>query len=235
MSLPGPDDNKKDYYDYISGIYGIDDLVVYDRRGSITLNSGNILLQGLDYYFSTKILFTDKPLSEKRYWELKSIVRYHEAKASKNKYSKKWKEGDVYHFVLEVGYTHYRFEVERWIEDKKQDNAHVEYRLIDTLNDVQKRYSNVPMCIILCQVKDWRWITDEVRWIEIDNTQMHRVENPILTDTFITKIIPPANIWQALYDYLSSLKDKPFTDTRTDVEKLESAGFDKITSFRNVK
>ena len=91
------------------------------------------------------------------------------------------------------------------------------------------------MCIILCQVKDWRWITDEVRWIEIDNTQMHRVENPILTGTFITKIVPPADIWQALYDYLSSLKDKPFTDTRTDVEKLESAGFNKETSFRNVK
>ncbi|MBO4560588.1 MAG: hypothetical protein J5705_01305, partial [Bacteroidaceae bacterium] len=170
-------DNKKDYYDYISGIYGIDDLVVYDRRSSVKLNSGNILLQGLDHYFSTKILFTDKPLSEKRYWELKSIVRYHEAKASKNKFSKKWKEGDVYHFVLEVGYTHYRFEVERWIEDNKQDHAHVEYRLINTMKDVQKRYSNVPMCIILCQVKDWRWTTDEVRWIEIDNTQLHRVEN----------------------------------------------------------
>ena len=227
-------DNKKDYYDYISGIYGIDDLVVYDRRGSITLNSGNILLQGLDYYFSTKILFTDKPLSEKQYWELKSIIRYREAKAAKNKYSKKWKEGDVYHFVLEVGYTHYRFEVERWIEDKKQENAHVEYRLIDTMKDVQKRYSNVPMCLILCYVQDWRWAKDGL-WKELTDIHLHRIENPILTGSFITKIIPPADIWQALYDYLSSLKDTPFTDTRTDVEKLESAGFDKETSFRNVK
>lgn len=221
-------DNKKDYYDYISGIYGIDDLVVYDRRSSITLNSGNIMLQGLDHYFSNKILFTDKPLSEKRYWELKSIIRYREAKAAKNKFSKKWKEGDVYHFVLEVGYTHYRFEVERWIEDKKQENAHVEYRLIDTMKDVQKRYSNVPMCIILCQTQYWQ-VPNEGRWKET-----HRIENPILTGTFITKIVPPSNIWQALYEYLSSLKNKPFTDTRTDVQKLESAGFDKKTSFRNV-
>ena len=57
-------DNKKDYYDYISGIYGIDDLAVYDRRSSVVLISGKTLLQGLDHYFSTKILFTDKPLSE---------------------------------------------------------------------------------------------------------------------------------------------------------------------------
>lgn len=28
-------DNKKDYYDYLSGIYGMDELAVYDRRGSV--------------------------------------------------------------------------------------------------------------------------------------------------------------------------------------------------------
>lgn len=29
-------DNKKDYYDYLMGIYGMDEKIVYDRRGSIT-------------------------------------------------------------------------------------------------------------------------------------------------------------------------------------------------------
>ena len=29
-------DSKKDYYDYLSGIYGMDELAVYDRRGSMT-------------------------------------------------------------------------------------------------------------------------------------------------------------------------------------------------------
>ncbi len=28
-------DNKKDYYDYVSGIYGVDEDITYDRRGSI--------------------------------------------------------------------------------------------------------------------------------------------------------------------------------------------------------
>ncbi|MBP5423995.1 MAG: hypothetical protein J6Y78_16300 [Paludibacteraceae bacterium] len=59
-------DNKKDYYDYISGIYGIDDLVVYDRRGSIALNSESVLLHGMDYYFSSKTLSEDKPFTDTR-------------------------------------------------------------------------------------------------------------------------------------------------------------------------
>ena len=62
-----------------------------------------------------------------------------------------------------------------------------------------------------------------------------RVENPILAGTFIPGVIPPTDIWNALYEYLSSLRDKPFTDSRSDVQKLESAGFDKKTSFRNIK
>ena len=30
-------DSKKDYYDYVSGIYGIDDKIIFDRRGSKVL------------------------------------------------------------------------------------------------------------------------------------------------------------------------------------------------------
>ena len=225
-------DNKKDYYDYLASIYGIDDLVVYDRRGSVSLNSDKALPLGMEYYFSHRILWQDKPLSNKQYWNLKSIAKQREAKAVKHKYGKTWKEGDVYHFVLEVGYTHYRFEVERWIEEGERDRTHVEYTLIDTIKDVQQRYSDVPMCVIPCQAQYWRW-TYEERWEELRSSR--RVENPILADTFIPKMIPPTDIWQALYAHLSSLRDKPFTDTRSDVQKLESAGFDKKTSFRNVK
>ena len=73
-------DNKKDYYDYLASIYGIDELVVYDRRGSVTLNSDKVLLHGMEYYFSNRILFQDKPLSDKQYWNLRSIAKQREAK-----------------------------------------------------------------------------------------------------------------------------------------------------------
>ena len=227
-------DNKKDYYDYLASIYGIDELVAYDRRGSVTLNSDKVQLHGMEYYFSNRILLQDKPLSEKSYWNLRSIAKQREAKDVKHKYGKTWKEGDIYHFVLEVGYTHYRFEVERWIDEDKPDSTHVESTLLDIIKDVRQRYSEVPMCIIPCQAQYWRW-SNKGRWEEINNMMVHRVENPILSGTFIPKTIPAPDIWQALYEHLSSLRDKSFTDTRSDVQKLESAGFDKKTSFRNVK
>lgn len=59
-------DNKKDYYDYLASIYGIDDLVVYDRRGSVSLNSEKYLLHGMEYYFSHKPLPFDKPFTDTR-------------------------------------------------------------------------------------------------------------------------------------------------------------------------
>ena len=40
---------------------------------------------------------------------------------------------------------------------------------------------------------------------------------------------------QHLLGKISSLKDKDIVDNRTDVQKAESAGFDRKTSFRNVK
>ena len=49
-------DNKKDYYDYLSGVYGIDNLIVYDRRGSVSINPDCISLKGAEYYFSQKNL-----------------------------------------------------------------------------------------------------------------------------------------------------------------------------------
>ena len=223
-------DNKKDYYDYLSGVYGIDNLIVYDRRGSVPINPDCVSLKGAEYFFSQKILPLDKPISGKLRWELMSIAKRRLAEIDKHRYNKSWTEGSIYHFILEVGKTHYRFEVERWIDEHKPDCLHVETTLLDTIKDVPLRYSNAPICIITCRAQYWWW-HHEVRWEDTKG----RIENPILANTFIPKLIPPSDIWQALYDYLSSLKDKPITDTRTDIQKLESAGFDKKTSFRNVK
>lgn len=223
-------DNKKDYYDYLSGVYGIDNLIVYDRRGSVPISPDCIFLKGAEYYFSQRILPFDKPITGKHHWELKSIAKRRLAETKKRSSRKSWTEGDIYYFILEVGNTHYLFEIERWLDKKQPKCLHVETTLLDTIKDVKQRYSTVPVCIISCRAQYWWWY-HEVRWEDTKG----RIENPILANTFVPKLIPPDEIWQALYDYLASLKDKPITDTRTDTQKLESAGFDKKTSFRNVK
>ena len=227
-------DNKKDYYDYLSGTFGIDETVVYDRRGSVALNSEYAFQQGMNFFFSEPPLPWDKPLNNKEWCSLCSIIKQKEAMSIVYKKRKNtvWYEGEVYHFILEVGTVLYRFEEERWIEENDRGHANVEYRLIDTLKD-QRKYSDAPMSLIPCQGRYGR-ITQNSRWEETKEPWLHRIDNPIIVGTFIPKVIPAADIWQSLYAYLSSLKDIPFTDTRSDIQRLESAGFDKKTSFRNV-
>ena len=61
------------------------------------------------------------------------------------------------------------------------------------------------------------------------------IPNPILIGTPITSLIPPQEIYQDLSNYISSLNDIEIIDTRSDIQKAESAGFDRKTSFRNIK
>ena len=50
----------------------------------------------------------------------------------------------------------------------------------------------------------------------------------------ITSLIPPQELYQELSNYISSLNDIEVTDRRTNIQKAESAGFDRKTSFRNI-
>ena len=59
--------------------------------------------------------------------------------------------------------------------------------------------------------------------------------NPILTGTPITSLISPQELYQELSNYISSLNDIETTDRRTDIQKAESAGFDRKTSFRSTR
>ena len=61
------------------------------------------------------------------------------------------------------------------------------------------------------------------------------ISNPLLGQfDFIKKYIPPEEAWQKIYDCISKMNDKEIVDNRSDIEHLESAGFDRKTSFRNM-
>ena len=53
--------------------------------------------------------------------------------------------------------------------------------------------------------------------------------------TWIPSFIPAEEVWNNITDYLLSIKEPEIIDNRTDVQHLESQGFDKKSSFRNVK
>ena len=95
------------------------------------------------------------------------------------------------------------------------------------------KLSTEPIFFAFCDVIHRYWEGDKIDMALDDHARVW--ENPILRDTYITKVIPPETVWKYVYEYLSSLRDKPIVDTRTDLEHLESHGFDKKKSFRHRK
>lgn len=206
---------KKDYYDYLAGIYGIDNDIVYDRRDGFKFRKFEKLQE---YFIKDVIVYDDRE---------KEISTLYENINGKRTPIKKAR-GRILEFALEVGYKKFLFEVERYLENGE---IKLKPNLIKELSSTNK-LSDAPIAIIPCTIKYRRqyFVVDEN---DISYYKRNEVKNPILSSTFIPSFIEPNIIWNEVYNYLISIRDIPIVDTRNDVQKLESFGFDKKTSFRN--
>ena len=138
-------------------------------------------------------------------------------------------EGRFFHFVIEIGYYHYYFKVERYLNDN--DEVILEPEMVEKKKvSLDKRLSDSPMSICCGQRYSWR-----TGFYLPSDYKGNLVENPILKNTYIPKFIEAKEVWHNLYEYISSLRDKPFEDTRTNDQHIESHGFDKKISFRHRK
>lgn len=212
----------KDYYDYLQGTYGIDPLVVYDRRECSVIDPPKTYSK--DYpslfcdWFGTNIDYSDKPKEKIRNWSSKSV------KIDRHDMPRFVEEGKVMHFVLQIGYHFYLFEVERYLNNGKLCIGHT---LINS-NRVERSelFSEAPMSIVPCEASTWyprKYNITRKGW---------KIDNPILLKSWIVKYITPDEVWNNLYEYISSLRDKDIVDTRSNDMHIESNGFDKKESFR---
>ena len=198
-------DNKKDYYDYLMGIYGIDEKIVYDRRTSITK----------DYFFKS------------------NGYEFEQGKTPLD---------NAYEMILRVGNMQYVFSRNKdtnfkWVMPKISYRGYYRgyMQQVETINN-PRRISDEELeemkdndCPIVLKL----YYSDKrAYWYDRGGIV---IKNPILS-TFgvIPKFIPANEIWENVYDFISHKNDKKIVDNRTDVEKLESHGFDKRTSFRNM-
>ncbi len=134
--------------------------------------------------------------------------------------------------ILEVGLKWYSFQVERYLDSSGK--VCLDWKLLG-VKEVTKeqRAGTAPMTLFKATSRYsflWR---DEATELVIDRSS--GISNPILAGTPITSFIEAQDIYQELSRYIASLKDIEIVDSRTDVEKAESAGFDRKTSFRNIK
>ena len=220
-------DNKKDYYDYLQGIIGMDEKVVYDRRGSTVIEPSEYYNfdYPIDYdlFFSKKPFKCDKPKQKKEKWTSRrknlSCDRVSPAwQRTKNIYVE---EGDFYYLLLEVGYHEFIFEVERYLDEDGKVKLDTSIVKTKTLTKKDKR-SEAPLFIGIMY-----YGYSYLPYL----SKKH--DNPILAKTWIPKFIPAEDMWNMLYEYISSLNDKDFVDTRTNDQHIESHGFDKKISFRH--
>ena len=222
-------DNKKDYYDYLQGIMGIDEKVTYDRRGSTVVGPSEYYVfnypYGFDLFFSKKPFTCDKPKTKKALWDSAK----HDFKNSrfnigwKRGHKEQIEEGDIHYLFLEVGYHQFIFEVERYLDE--DGKVKIDTSIVDTKTVSKKdKKSDAPLYIgtIYFGYSPRYRINDEV-------------VNPILINTWIPKLISAEEMWNMLYEYISSLNDKDIVDTRTNEQHIESHGFDKKISFRHRK
>lgn len=203
---------KKDYYDYLIGRNGIDTTLVFDRTKYTPINSH------YDYLFKKECSMNSH--NKKEYNEFRNSSSYFLGYG----HGSTRREYDI---VLEIGFTQYLFKIDLW---EREDLIKVDYKLL-SVNEDCKKISTEAIGIIFTPIyKDGNYYKHGGRGV--GNTA---IDGVILKDTWIPSIISAERVYRDLYEYFTKLKEPKFTDTRSDIQKLEAHGFDKKISFRNIK
>lgn len=207
-------DKNKDYYDYLSHIYGVDKKVVYDRRKSVIITDETLCKKINSISFSyRKESFIILEIGFTQYLIRCFNVYYTGSFDPKLNIYPEFVECDL--------------EIKRVFKDKKHH-----YSTPMSINYVELKYNY--------SWKNWRSWENKTHYnFEDSYTELIKniidkdIKNPILKDTQITSLINPEEIWIELQNYISSLNnDKDIDLNLTDKEKAEIHGFDK-KSFRN--
>ena len=169
-------DNKKDYYDYLVGYYGLDPYVVYDRRDSIAVKNKESfdILSNIETTFETEgenvylcALCAGKNINVSFLYRI----------VSKSKVIKTYLES-YEDFIKHNDYPEVIFQ-----------------RVKDTvLNLISEKDP-----LILYILPRYQF------FYRRSNATGKIIKNPILKDTLFTGIMPANKVWEGIYNYLLSL------------------------------
>lgn len=204
----------KDYYDYLAGINGIDNLVILDRTSFTPIPKDFILKGAEDTVVTLNICgwVVEVLRKEGKFYSGKSLEDFD----IKDYKSPKWDEkdsNDYYHVecnkgqVLSIRKTPYRYICKGCVD-------------VNTLAN----------CPILVEDYDVLGIPKN-SFIKVGSKRYGKF--PRLLDYGISTVFPPGEIWNMLYNWI--IKTKYIPDNQTDKEKIISHGFDIKKSFRHRK
>ena len=205
--------NNKDFNDYLTGIYGIDEKIVFDRRNFTSLKN----LDSPLFYNETR------PGDRKKEFKKRGCYDYIHHTWFKRPV------GVFYECLLEAGNHWYIFRVERYIDN--YNKVHIDWEFVNRIIVDNKLHVGKTPITFFEKVDYYGPEKPEYLKKYLKNG----IPNPMVKDTILTSFIEAGDVYQGIYSYISSLNEINYADTRDDIQKLESAGFDKKTSFRNIK
>ena len=213
-------DKNKDYYDYLQGVWGQDPKAIYARTGSVNLRP-----QNRPFFFAK-----DLPKGIVA-WQGELILNC--GATAHHIYFENSGDGVITEEFLSHEVTRPDDAVPLLLEWFIEEFVEIDH---GTRVYRPKPYNKDYFCqlctdralgTVSALTKRRRRISKR-RFEKIQG----RYENPILS-TIPLLVVPAEKIFDEIQSYLLSLHDKEIPDKRTDIEKLEAAGFDKNTSFRN--
>jgi len=210
-------DKNKDFYDFYSYIYGIDNTVTYDRRKSILVD--NTTLYGSVYPMENWIKY-DNPA----YFKSNSVFHLLET-------------GDVQYIieVKDVVEHYYSTNLPSICENFPINNLSIKYMYIKHRHIFEAPVSICPLKLdwIIKRYYERIYIIPTLDEIIKIVRKKDIIQNPVLKNTVWTRILDAENIWKDIQNYLSSLhNDKDIDIKMTEKQKAQTHGFDKY-SFRN--
>ena len=220
-------DKIKDFYDYQVSKWGRDEKVVYVRNGRrlTSIDEFRIYVEGDNKmgYIGRETLLkedSDGTIIQNSIWSRR--IGH-------------WVSCDFnYVVVLWVGDNRYIFAVQRY-QKYNSDDVSSNVWLLDYKDDF-KRVSDAPVYVELYSHNgSMKRFADRVIYNISCNNPIKTIENPVLMNSKIAKFLNPEEIYLAIYSYISARNEKDIKDNRTNDEKIVCNGFDKKTSFRNVK
>jgi len=199
----------KDYYDYLVGIYGIDEKLVLDRT-DFTITSSYSDDSKVTFYICGLII--DGLYRNNKFYYGKELEQFAEPREPiSRRYFRYgfWKNPNDYYSIKTINIISNKIE---YLQLFKKP-------VIDKL-DINEKLS----CPIL--------ILDNINGKEVYKSYKFS-KFPILKDYNFPSVFTAEEIWIKIYNFLSKTRDIP--DTQTNKEKIIGKGFDYVHSFRNTK
>jgi len=204
-------DKIKDFYDYQVSKWGRDEKVVYERNGCM-LAEDNFYKASIgveeyikDYFFSLDSLTA---------WTEFQKHMLKNRRPIKQQAVILWTGDTFYMNIVTANYDDKGNITTVWEEYDKQKHKYIR-------PDRIKRESNAPIV----------WEIRHIPSLKVKKS----IENPILEGTKYAGIVNSEKMWLDVYSYISHNNEKQISDTRTNDEKILCNGFDRKTSFRNIK